>query len=346
MPEIKHKQARPSQTKSKNFLSDGDLNSIIEMIGKFKPPPGGGGQSKDEVDNSRTTPPLVGPDSTCTRHQEGKTTRDHAGAGTGEGENPKEGSAVSNSNLQPQCDTPLSTASTLDKPGSTKDAAQLASSKSIDFAQSQKADLIITIGGITALVVSSVVCHFSPLLRYMCTPGATKPVGSAPGLEWEKYEYLPPNEGTSESGVSNLPILRTSSQECWAKDKGETILITLHAMHGNSAELPLELLDFSLMGRIAEFAWAYSFQRVMVPWFRIWLDRPVPIYQRLEQMIPSELDLRSLGGLITVAMVMQDITAAKSLWKMLLMLAPGDGAFVSQLVGCPTRILGELEGMY
>ncbi|RPB21880.1 hypothetical protein L211DRAFT_840231 [Terfezia boudieri ATCC MYA-4762] len=340
------RQACPSQVKSRKILSDGDLDSIIKMISKLEPSPADGGQQKDAVDNTKTAPPPVELDSTCTRHQKGKTAR---GAGIADGENPNESPMIANPDLKSQRDTHLTTTSTPQRPSRPKDAAQPDFSKSIDFAQIQKADLIITIGGITALVVSSVVCHFSPLLRYMCTSEAAKPVVPVPGLEWEKYEYSPPRGCTTEPGIPNLPILRISSQECWSKDKGETVTITLHAMHGNSAELPLELLDLSLMGRIADFAWTYSCQRVMTPWFRIWLDRPAPIYQRLDQDIfsdheNSDLHLRTLGVLVTVAMVMRDTTALKSLWKMLLLLMPGDGGFVSQLRGCPTRILGQLEG--
>ncbi|KAF8418172.1 hypothetical protein EV426DRAFT_645452 [Tirmania nivea] len=326
-PEIKHRQARSPHGKSKKILSDGDLCSIIEMISKLEP-----------VAADNTAP--VQSDITCTSHQEGKGIRD-----TVEGENLKESSTVTNLNLTSQDDTPLSTTSTPKLPVPTEDEPQPTLSKSIDFAQSQKADLIISIGGITALVISSVVCHFSPLFRYMCTPGATKPVGLVPGLELELYQYFPRGAGPPES---NLPVLSISSQGCWAKDKGESVILTLHAMHGNSAELPLELRDLPLMGRIAEFVWTYSCQRIMVPWFRIWLDRPVNINQRLEEVFRnrenSEFHLRSLGALVTVAIVMRDVSAVKSLWKMLLLLVPGDGAFVSQLTGCPTRILGELEG--
>ncbi|KAF8445214.1 hypothetical protein BGX38DRAFT_1196685 [Terfezia claveryi] len=339
-------QTRSSATQQRHARPYGDLDSMIETISKLEPSHGDGGQRKVAVDNTKTAPPLVELDSICIRHQKGKTARD---TGIAEGENLKESPMITNPDLKPQRDTHLTTTSTPERPSPSKDAAQPDFSKSIDFAQSQKADLIITIGGITALVVSSVVCHFSPLLRYMCTSEAAKPVVPVPGLEWEKYEYLTPRGCTTEPGIPNLPILRISSQECWSKDKGEIVTITLHAMHGNSAELPLELLDLPLMGRIAEFAWAYSCQRVMMPWFRIWLDRPAPINQRLDWDIfrdheNSDLHLQTLGVLVAVAMVMRDTAAVKSLWKMLLLLIPGDGAFVSQLIGCPTRILGELEG--
>ena len=80
MPEIKHRQARPSQSKPKMILSDGDLSSIIDMISKLEPYPGDGGQSKGEVSNTRTAPQPVELDSTSTRHQEGKTVGDHADA--------------------------------------------------------------------------------------------------------------------------------------------------------------------------------------------------------------------------------------------------------------------------
>lgn len=346
-PEINHKQARQSQMKSKRILSDGDLNSIVAMIGKLEPFPAAGGQSNsatDATDITRTTPPPVEPGCTLTLNQEGKPARDAEGS-----EDLEEDSTLTNN---PQHDTPLPAPSTSEGPGLHGDTTQIDFSKSIDFAQSQRADLIITIGGITAQVVSSVVCHFSPLFRYMCTPGATKPVGLVPGLEWEKYEYLPPRGDISKPGILNLPVLCINSGECWAKDKGETITITLHAMHGNSAELPLELLDLPLIGRVAEFAWAYSCQQVMVPWFRIWLDHPVPINQRLLDQARNceslELFSRSLGGLTVVAIVMRDAPAVKFLWAILLLLIPGDayGVFVSQLIGCPTRILKELEGNY
>ena len=218
-----------------------------------------------------------------------------------------------------------------------------AAAKDISFAGVGEVDLKITIGGISALVVSGVVFQFSPVLRYMCTG---KLVGeNSTVLNGSKYT---PAQLSSSFGDSRVAVLAIDSQECWATDNGEAVTAVFHAMHGNATRIQ-HRIELALLSRITEFSCAYSCRELMVPWVRIWLDNSY-VHERLYQTLiyEDEVDeqLQLMCSLLTVAAAFKDSVALKYLLRLCLLSMPGHWRFTEELEqeGVSIRMLIQFRG--